>query len=198
MRSSTNSPASNFPVTSETGAEPRSDAPAPSRIRVTQPLHTMSTKSPTPSQPTHTAPQALGITPGEWYADEPSENGSIAIRNKPDTYMICRVNPTDDAELEDHHNARIIAEAGTVANQTGLSPRQLLAQRDELVEALKSISDSVEQMTGMVSDEPSPFLSSAGIAAFKANKQARSLLARIAAIASPVAPSAAQNGKGEA
>jgi len=36
-------------------------------------------------------------------------------------------------------NAELIVEAGNVANQTGLTPRQLLAQRDNILEALQKI-----------------------------------------------------------
>lgn len=50
-------------------------------------------------------------TPGPWMVDEPEQNGSIIIRDTTNGYAICRVNPTDDAELEDHHNAQLIAAA---------------------------------------------------------------------------------------
>lgn len=36
-------------------------------------------------------------------------------------------------------DANLIAEAGTVANETGLTPRELLKQRDELLEALEGM-----------------------------------------------------------
>lgn len=41
--------------------------------------------------------------------------------------------PVDEAES----NAALIAEAGTVYQETGLTPRQLAEQRDELLKALK-------------------------------------------------------------
>jgi len=40
-------------------------------------------------------------------------------------------------------NARLIAEAGTVAHETGLTPRQLAEQRDELLAALKEARDTL-------------------------------------------------------
>lgn len=36
-------------------------------------------------------------------------------------------------------NANLFAEAGTIANQTGLTPKQLLEQRDELLDVLKDV-----------------------------------------------------------
>ena len=41
------------------------------------------------------------------------------------------------AREEAEANAHIIAEAGTVYHETKLTPRQILAQRDELLKALK-------------------------------------------------------------
>lgn len=40
------------------------------------------------------------------------------------------------SEEEAEANAKLIAEAGTVANECGLTPRQLLEQRNELLRAL--------------------------------------------------------------
>ncbi len=37
-------------------------------------------------------------------------------------------------------NAELIAEAGTVTNECGLSPRQLLEQRNELLETLRMVT----------------------------------------------------------
>jgi len=41
-------------------------------------------------------------------------------------------------------NAELIAEVGSVANQTGLTPRELLAQRNELLKALMELSEAVK------------------------------------------------------
>jgi len=48
--------------------------------------------------------------------------------------ILIRKNNIPVAELE--ANANLIAEAGTVATESGLTPRQLLEQRNELLEAL--------------------------------------------------------------
>lgn len=41
-------------------------------------------------------------------------------------------------------NAKLIAEAGTVTNECGLTPRQLLEQRNELLSALKELRDLID------------------------------------------------------
>lgn len=40
-------------------------------------------------------------------------------------------------DIEAEANAKLIAEAGNVANQTGMTPMQILKQRNELLQALK-------------------------------------------------------------
>jgi hypothetical protein len=42
---------------------------------------------------------------------------------------------------EDFANAKLIAEAGTIASETGLSPRELAEQREELLGALREIAN---------------------------------------------------------
>ena len=49
------------------------------------------------------------------------------------------INSTTESLEESEANAKLIAEAGTVANETGYTPRQLANQKTELLEALKSI-----------------------------------------------------------
>lgn len=44
---------------------------------------------------------------------------------------------------EQQANANLIAEAGTVANECGLTPRQLLEQRNELVDVLDKLANGV-------------------------------------------------------
>lgn len=46
-----------------------------------------------------------------------------------------------------HHNAELIAEAGTVANEIGFSPRQLADQKSELLEALKAYHIALGQFS---------------------------------------------------
>lgn len=51
---------------------------------------------------------------------------------------IAACGPTNDGSAQQEANARLIAEAGTVFHNTGLSPVQLVEQRDELLAALKA------------------------------------------------------------
>ena len=51
------------------------------------------------------------------------------------------------AREEAEANAHIIAEAGTVYHETKLTPRQLLAQRDELLAAVKAYRDHPLNLT---------------------------------------------------
>lgn len=41
-------------------------------------------------------------------------------------------------------HAALVAEAGTVAHETGLTPRQLAKQRDELLEALRGTEEAID------------------------------------------------------
>lgn len=50
---------------------------------------------------------------------------------------------------EQKANAELIAEAGTVTNQTGLSPMKLLEQRNELLTALIELYNSVDCCTDL-------------------------------------------------
>src|SRR5579871_3790386 len=45
----------------------------------------------------------------------------------------------DDTRPENTANAQLIAEAGTIASETGLSPRELAEQREELLGALEGL-----------------------------------------------------------
>lgn len=51
----------------------------------------------------------------------------------------------DDPVAERDANTRLIAEAGTVLHETGLTPRQLAEQRAELLEALRLAAGTVER-----------------------------------------------------
>ena len=76
---------------------------------------------------------SAGITPGAWYV-EPSN--PLIVSN--DDYQIARL-IVKPVQGEAEENASLIAEAGTVANETGLTPRQLADQRAELLAALQKI-----------------------------------------------------------
>jgi len=80
-------------------------------------------------------------TPGPWKLDNQAANGEseIGISRSWDHggASICVVDSSRDARqlLAD---ANLIAEAGTVYHETGLTPREILAQRDELSRAVEN------------------------------------------------------------
>lgn len=83
----------------------------------------------------------LGITKGEWKAKKLFDSTSHVVVSSPFT-VATKVFEKEDAEL--------IAEAGTIANQTGLTPKQLLEQRDQLL-GLKNpypLEDILDQLIG--------------------------------------------------
>ena len=89
-------------------------------------------------------------TPGPWTVlPEEDDRDYIRIRGVRlgERYKIANVHmpklmTTDSLrereDAESRANARLIAEAGTVFHNTGLSPVQLVEQRDELMAALKA------------------------------------------------------------
>ena len=80
----------------------------------------------------------LNITKGQWYLQEFTDAYTNIVRCKNethDTLFIAYTPQTTNPEAR--ANAELIAEAGTVANETGLTPRELLNQRNELLEVLK-------------------------------------------------------------
>ena len=64
----------------------------------------------------------------------------LAITDQ-DARVIAFPNLQNEDGDEDEANALFIAEAGTVAEETGLSPRQLADQRADLLAALKAIME---------------------------------------------------------
>lgn len=99
----------------------------------------------------------LKITKGKWYANGPKISEVAAgqtyfsiqskepfVRNK--TYVIPGFYYPHSAlsaeEMQAH--ADLIAEAGTVTNECGYTPRQLLEQRNELLEALRPLKKMAE------------------------------------------------------
>jgi len=88
-------------------------------------------------------------TPGPWVSDGPYVQvihtpsvGNPFYKSVAETN--CPLITPDEATA----NARLIAEAGTVASECGLSPRELLAQRDELLGALEEIVGNWDQGFG--------------------------------------------------
>ena len=80
----------------------------------------------------------LKITKGEWELEEKPHHGLIMIGVY--GYVFAEVYANEyETSGECEANANLIAEAGNVANETGLTPRELLEQRNELLEALKEM-----------------------------------------------------------
>lgn len=84
-------------------------------------------------------------TPGEWLAGI-YEDGGFDVLVKEQGHdggdiTLCSRMPYTSRAAEMHSNARLIAEAGTVFHNTGLSPMQLVEQRDELLDALQGMVD---------------------------------------------------------
>ena len=82
---------------------------------------------------------SLKITPGEWgepyYDDNDGDRGWWIHNGEKGAaeHAICVMFTGNPNAEEDAH---FIREAGTVANETGLMPRELLAQRDDLLAML--------------------------------------------------------------
>lgn len=79
-------------------------------------------------------------TPGPWEAELKLNMGRLMVHGH-DNNAVCKM---ADARSNNQNiaNARLIAEAGTVAHETGLTPRQLAEQRKELLEACKAILEA--------------------------------------------------------
>ena len=80
-------------------------------------------------------------TKGNWYIE--NEKHFILILAEGENQIADITVPKDlndfNGREESETNAILIVEAGNVANETGLTPRQLLAQRDKLLEALQEM-----------------------------------------------------------
>jgi hypothetical protein len=86
----------------------------------------------------------LNITSGPWkYSPWHIEEGEPAVRS-PDGWIICTTSSDE--------NAAFIAEAGTVAHETGLTPRQLAEQRKELMKALQGMLDNACAASDVLAD----------------------------------------------
>lgn len=89
----------------------------------------------------------MDITKGDWEVDGGlimSENGAVIGC----TYAGGAISPE-----EDEANIRLMAEAGTVANSTGLMPKELLTQRDELLAACIKAHRQLTYMLRNVEDD---------------------------------------------
>jgi hypothetical protein len=73
-------------------------------------------------------------TPGPWYfCCYPTGNGGFVYAGGPGGPSICDLS---EHELPEQ-NGNFIAETGTVYHETNLTPRQLLEQRNQLIELLE-------------------------------------------------------------
>ncbi len=79
-------------------------------------------------------------TPGRWQTAE------VFLNNMPNRLVVRKqewagatVADLGAAAYANRADGELIAEAGTVYNETGLTPRQLLAQRDALMTALENL-----------------------------------------------------------
>lgn len=88
-------------------------------------------------------------TPGPWEVDTAHEEGcGIAVIPGPTGGSVAEV--YGDNKKQQKANAQLIAEAGTVATETGLSPRQLVEQRDDLLKALEGFVTKQKRLTLLI------------------------------------------------
>jgi len=90
------------------------------------------------------------ITPGEWKVVDCYDGLCIGmgsyLENSSTFYAKHRWDCADDdpdalGDPECEANAQLIAEAGTVCNETGKTPRELQQERDEALAALKQVKE---------------------------------------------------------
>lgn len=89
----------------------------------------------------------MGHTKGKWAIIE--TNNVIGIEQPDKNQEICIIrkntyDPADDTQA--HANAKLIAEAGTVANETGKTPRQLADLNKKLLNALEVAVCLIERL----------------------------------------------------
>lgn len=113
--------------------------------------------------------EKLNITKGEWEfrksISPASENFKIVSKNNTgqeikilaETFIHSRAGIGNISKEEMASNANLIVEAGNVANETGLTPRELQKQRDELLEALKKINSLFWDYSESSEGETNPY-----------------------------------------
>lgn len=85
------------------------------------------------------------IAKGEWYvSDIPQEDGEYIYTKHNLFSAIVRVYKKESNKQQAEATAELIAEAGNVTNETGKSPREILNERNELLEALKGMVKAFE------------------------------------------------------
>lgn len=93
-------------------------------------------------------------TPGEWAVDDDNE-GTVRVLSDPVIVATLCEHMEDGPALERKFaDAHLFAEAGTVANETGLWPRELAEQRAELLEASTDASIALSYIEDIMSNAP--------------------------------------------
>ncbi|MGG4053519.1 hypothetical protein ABEW79_17910 [Delftia tsuruhatensis] len=88
--------------------------------------------------------EASKPTPGPWFEHREGFS-TVYVEARIGGGMVQEVaacGPTDAGQYQQAANARLIAEAGTVHHETGLTPRQLVEQRDALATALAGLDEA--------------------------------------------------------
>lgn len=82
-----------------------------------------------------------GITKGEWEVKfEEFKTMHPYLRILSGDRVICECfRHSSESKIKSEANAQLIAEAGTIANQTGYTPKQLAEQKDELLKMLDKL-----------------------------------------------------------
>lgn len=99
----------------------------------------------------------LKITRGEWKYYYPSVNQFSDLSNtftvclKGDPLILAKIEIVNGNLEEAEANAQLISEAGTVANETGKTPRQLADLNKELLEALIKLKSSHQSLYSKLS-----------------------------------------------
>ncbi len=79
-------------------------------------------------------------TPGPWVYYNNTHNIALDHQVHAPEQRVARIYAKRGVKSEAQANAALIAEAGTVYHETGLTPRQLLEQRDDAINRLQSVA----------------------------------------------------------
>lgn len=81
--------------------------------------------------------EAIKPTPGPWFV---GSSGAFKVASVTNATAIYSDHPPSEKAI--WSDAKLIAEAGTVHHETGLTPRQLVEQRDALAETLEMLASA--------------------------------------------------------
>lgn len=109
----------------------------------------------------------MNITKGEIKQD--TNSGRLYSTTTNDTVVMDGVAlySSDEAKA----NTKLLFEALTIANQTGLSPKQLLEQRDELLAFVQSYMDAINEQTIHIQDTDKGYQKSASFRLYETAKR---------------------------